>query len=292
MKYLVLLLLLPVAIFAADCSKPKIKCDPAPVKCTKEVTKCDAKREDTRECDTKREAKCDPKREDTRDTKPIGTGNCNEKNPHQNLNDHNDDGHCDNGEKPIKKEGGNCSTPVVVTTPNPVVTVVEPVAPVVEPVAPMVEMVVFEPVVVADPVPVVIEPIITVLDVVVQSTDGCGSRGTSLGKIRNGTVLTMQYVNGAWTAYPYEPLKNPDIPESNSTNNCPTPSVCGRLNGINKQLIRVGTGTAAQPWSFTVEGDYDEVIMNMESDSKPDNNLGSVDYSVMITELVVVSGNG
>lgn len=115
----------------------------------------------------------------------------------------------------------------------------------------------------------------------VQATSGSGSSETSLGMLHRGAVLSFQYVGGEWTAYPPSGAKSPDDPSNNEDLNCPTPSVCVRRDGANTEIARIGTGTATKPWTMVVP-DTGEIVVNMESDRKWRNNLGSVKYRVMI----------
>jgi hypothetical protein len=306
-----------------ECSKAPVKtqeCTKTPVK-TQECSKTPVK---TQECTKNRVPErskdisgCSNDRvpERSRDNNGNGTtgnngrGNnggtgCTGSHGNEGYIGNNGNGDCDNGNNPDKPKTPVVVTPTVVTVtpPAPVITtqpeVVQPVVvdptPASDPIpAPVVvDVTVADPVVVADSVVI---PVITTELIDVPALCGVNSPAISVGEMAPGTILTFQYQAGAWTAWPdsEQPnmgMKNPDDWTNNLDLNCPTPSVCLRVNGVNTEIVQINTDTVNNPHTIVIPVGG-EIIINMNRDTRYQNNIGDVIYSMQVVEPLP-AGNG
>jgi outer membrane biosynthesis protein TonB len=122
-------------------------------------------------------------------------------------------------------------------------------------------------------------------DSVVREISPKSKRGLSLGAIKAGTVLRLQYVSGKWKAWGKLPSACPDDPnEHDPGDHNRLAIVSAPASGPVETLAVVPTETAAKPFEFTVPRDLENVALRISGGhgdwaKNPD---GHVQYRVTV----------
>ncbi|HEY3898418.1 MAG TPA: hypothetical protein VGM54_07385 [Chthoniobacter sp.] len=107
--------------------------------------------------------------------------------------------------------------------------------------------------------------------------------GYSLGAVRQGDVITLQYVSGLWKGHGGIASDNPD--ELNGKND---ESRLVIARGANKGapgeiIVMVPPRTAKTAFSFTFPTSREEVVLRIHKNSENPKNPGSVVYQVQVS---------
>ena len=107
------------------------------------------------------------------------------------------------------------------------------------------------------------------------------AEGFKIGSVRQGDVITLQYVEGLWKAHGNIPTENPDGPIKNDDDR-----LCiarGPARGKPGDVLAiVPAGTAINPFTFTVPTTRDDVVLRIHKNSDDRKNPGAVTYQVRI----------
>jgi hypothetical protein len=117
-------------------------------------------------------------------------------------------------------------------------------------------------------------------DYVISAKEGANSVRVSLGPLRKGRTLMIQYLTGKWTHYPKSIPGSPDDIKV-LHENVGRLYVCVVVKGKVIPIIKVRGGTARRPLAFKPLKDIPELVLN-SSDKSPTNNVGEVTYRVWI----------
>jgi hypothetical protein len=107
--------------------------------------------------------------------------------------------------------------------------------------------------------------------------------GYHLGAVRQGDVVTLQYVEGLWKALGHLATENPDAPALEHGDESRVVIAHAPLNGKpGNVIIMVPPGTITKPFTFTIPTTKDDVILRIHKNSDNPKNPGSVVYQVKI----------
>jgi hypothetical protein len=111
-------------------------------------------------------------------------------------------------------------------------------------------------------------------------------RGLSLGVMKAGMVLRLQYVSGTWKAWGHNATASPDDPNEHERGDKNRLAIVNILtSGAVEPLVVVPTGTVTNPFEFTAPRDLENVALRINSDGNwASNPNGHVKYRVTVGE--------
>jgi hypothetical protein len=108
--------------------------------------------------------------------------------------------------------------------------------------------------------------------------------GYHLGAVRQGDVVTLQYVEGLWKALGHLATENPDAPKLEHGDESRLVIAHAPVNGKPGNVIAmVPPGTITKPFTFTIPTTREDIILRIYKNSDNPKNPGSVVYQVKIT---------
>ena len=108
--------------------------------------------------------------------------------------------------------------------------------------------------------------------------------GYHLGAVRQGDVVTLQYVEGLWKALGHLATENPDAPTLEHGDESRLVIAHAPVNGKpGNVIIMVPPGTITKPFTFTIPTTREDIILRIHKNSDNPKNPGSVVYQVKIT---------
>lgn len=107
----------------------------------------------------------------------------------------------------------------------------------------------------------------------IVTVDATSEKGASIGKVRVGDTIEIQYVGGGWVQNRRDPLENPDVDSRKQL-------LIVEGNQDHATITRVPRGTKEKPFRHQAVTDG-EIMLRME-DTYHGDNAGSVRYSVRV----------
>ncbi len=102
-------------------------------------------------------------------------------------------------------------------------------------------------------------------------------QGTSLGDGKKGQKLTVQYVKGTWKLTPSSVEGSPDQPLHVGYQ----VALAGMINGRRERLALIPGETKAEPFTYVLAADYDQLFL-MSADNILGDNSGEVQYNTKL----------
>ncbi len=122
-------------------------------------------------------------------------------------------------------------------------------------------------------------PVSTAAGVRVVSVRADSQEGTSIGRVAEGTRISIQYDSGHWTfGKGVQPDRSPDDPDADNRYRL---MLSGRTGPTSKTEI-VPPSTKGHPFEYVFMGPFDEVFLRI-ADPVTDNNEGTVRYRCELT---------
>jgi len=108
--------------------------------------------------------------------------------------------------------------------------------------------------------------------------------GYRLPPLRQGDVITLQYVDGLWKGSGHIPTENPDKPNLEHGDQSRLVIARGATKGKpGVVLAMVPPETTVKPFTYIVQTTRADVILRIHKNSDNERNPGSVTYYVTIT---------
>jgi hypothetical protein len=107
--------------------------------------------------------------------------------------------------------------------------------------------------------------------------------GYKLGDLRQGDIITLQYVDGVWKDHGGIATENPD---TQTAKDPASALVIARGSAKGKPgdvLTVVPGGTANKPFSYTVQTTRSDLVLRINKNSENPKNPGKVSYHVKVT---------
>jgi hypothetical protein len=107
--------------------------------------------------------------------------------------------------------------------------------------------------------------------------------GFKLPAVKQGDIITLQYVDGKWKGHGHIATENPDTTTDSDDESRLVIARGPKGNKAGEVIVVVPRDTAVKPWSYTVATTRDDVVLRINKNSEQKGNPGSVVYQVTIT---------
>jgi hypothetical protein len=106
----------------------------------------------------------------------------------------------------------------------------------------------------------------------------------TIGNVKKGTKITLQYVSGQWKSWGHVASARPDDTNIEGGDACRLVIALPGKEGKNGSLLAmVPANTRSHPFVFEATADYPQVVLRInDRDDSYADNPGSVDYAIKI----------
>ena len=107
--------------------------------------------------------------------------------------------------------------------------------------------------------------------------------GFKLGAVKQGDIITLQYLDGKWKGHGHLATENPDTTTDSEDESRLVIARGPKGNKPGDVIVVVPRDTAAKAWSYTVATSREDIVLRINKNSEQKDNPGSVVYKVTIT---------
>jgi len=107
--------------------------------------------------------------------------------------------------------------------------------------------------------------------------------GFKLGAVKQGDIITLQYIDGKWKGHGHIPTENPDTTTDSEDESRLVIARPPKGKKPGDVIVVVPRETTTKPFVYTVATTRDDVILRINKNSDNKDNPGSVVYQVTIT---------
>lgn len=107
--------------------------------------------------------------------------------------------------------------------------------------------------------------------------------GFKIGAVKQGDIITLQYVEGTWKGHGHSPTENPDTTNDSDDESRLVIARGPKGKKAGDVIVMVPRDTVVKPYAYTVATTRDDVVLRINKNSDNKDNPGKVVYKVTVT---------